>query len=85
MAKANTRLIVKASGTFAGESRGERWGGRLWAHLSRHAPALRFRLVLSEGVKVPRIKVILTALVVTFVAVSVIARIPAARKFMLNE
>lgn len=33
----------------------------------------------------PRIKTILTALVVTFVAVTVLTRIPAAKRFMLNE
>lgn len=33
----------------------------------------------------PRLKVILTAFVVTFVTVAVLTRIPAAKKFMLNE
>jgi hypothetical protein len=33
----------------------------------------------------PRIKTILTALVVTFVAVTVLTRIAPIKKFMLNE
>jgi len=32
-----------------------------------------------------RLSTVLTALVVTFVAVTVLTRIPAAKKFMLNE
>jgi hypothetical protein len=33
----------------------------------------------------PKIRTILTALIATFVTVAVLSRIPAARKFMLNE